>query len=139
MQPHELRVGNLVGYNELIGAILQINWDAIELLTQEYVSGVYAPGMIYETVRPIPLTKEWCLKLGFVEQENHVGLIARSPGYPSQRFDIDYWEQESEIFMKSGRWKRYNMNCFKMRHIKHVHEIQNLYYVLTGEELSLIY
>jgi hypothetical protein len=113
MKPTELRIGNLI--SDPKGQICKV------FGIQEGLIGVlminenwhYSP----ESVKPIPLTEEWLLKFGFEKTEN---------GY----------------FVKDGiilypiRDLYFRGNLFIKADIKYVHQIQNLYFALIGEELT---
>jgi hypothetical protein len=66
---------------------------------------------------PIPLTEEWLLNLGFVKGLSgafYIGdCIFHISGYLSDKFD-DYMIKDN---------------------IKYVHQLQNIFFALTGEEL----
>lgn len=114
MKASELRIGNIVeqGIIELIvSSLIQVR-DTI------YES---------EVIEPIPLTEEWLLKFGF-------------------DFSIDTWYLkgfaiwETECGDKKGNEYMgffYELREVGMmdREIKYVHELQNLHFALTGEEL----
>jgi hypothetical protein len=70
---------------------------------------------------PIPLTEEWLLKFGFEQISDRVYIKNYHYGY---EFGI------TNIFVIK------NDNCFmRYKHIQYVHELQNLYFALTNEEL----
>lgn len=71
-------------------------------------------------LKPIPLTEEWLLKFG--AEENILRLID------------DMWIQ-----FEDGEWCVCNDNdgFYDVSCIKHVHQLQNLYFALTGEELKI--
>jgi hypothetical protein len=89
-----------------------------------------------KSVEPIPLTKEWLFRFGFSEYKKkykktikNIFLISESNGIGVcyNKIDEDY-----EIWL---------LNCdyelkFMPRWVKHVHQLQNLYFALTGEELE---
>ena len=68
---------------------------------------------------PIPLTEEWLVKLGFEKLEG--------------------WDDM--YYFKIGDFQIYEYNVsgyeFDDFEIKHVHQLQNLYFALTNEELIL--
>lgn len=71
----------------------------------------------------IPLTEEWLLKFGFV-----------SPGY--------YEDNEIYRINEDDIWIMRNENGFYLYEyvetkIKYIHQLQNLYFALTGKELTL--
>jgi len=74
--------------------------------------------------KPIPLTEEWLLKFGFKKFENY-------EIYNKGDFQCDKTQPEQE---EEGYWffiEGYAVN------IKYVHQLQNLYFVLCGEELII--
>jgi hypothetical protein len=69
---------------------------------------------------PIPLTEEWLLKLGFVSNPYQ-------DRYEKGRLHIECDKTKGEICL----WIE------SMPHIKYIHQLQNLYFALTGEELTI--
>jgi len=117
---NELRLGNL-----------------FEDLTVEFAQGVKVVKSITEThvnnspicnlVKPIPLTEEWLLKFGFEKQ------IADDINY-----HFDWWEKGE--FNEGFVWQHDKGFCFNFGYghdLDYVHTLQNLYFALTGEELTI--
>lgn len=75
--------------------------------------------------KPIPLTEEWLLKFGLKKTEYKSQIIYDSGLQNSTYIIID--ENNSSYFM----WGAY------LTSIKYVHELQNLYFALTGSELTV--
>jgi hypothetical protein len=75
---------------------------------------------------PIPLTEEWLLKFGFkpkmIETEYYSFWKI---GHLGARYDKKTHEVEITY-----------IGAF-LKHIKNVHQLQNLYFALTGEELTI--
>lgn len=74
---------------------------------------------IDDLIQPIPLTEEWLFKFGFVKKD--FGLR------------VDYYANTKAL------WKiKFINNVYKRDRIeiKHVHQLQNLYFALTGHELK---
>jgi len=69
--------------------------------------------------KPIPLTEEWLLKFGF----NKVGV-----NFELQWFVIWSYNKEYNFTF------RHDDN---IHHIKHVHQLQNLYFAICGIELKI--
>ena len=88
--------------------------------------GAYNDPPIEEMFEPIPLTEEWLLKFGFTDNEYTFDLKANkkilSFGWSSRVVSTGY---------RSG------LSCKKYRHVKYVHQLQNLYFALTGEERTI--
>lgn len=111
MKSNELRLGNWV--KELDGNTMQI----------EYISDIHHAA----NLEPIPLTEEWLIKFGFewdksqkdyyinIEEDNQICINLKE-----QVFYIGCGFEWGAVKGKS----------------KYVHQLQNLYFALTGEELK---
>jgi hypothetical protein len=112
---NELRIGNLF-IEEKTKTIIKV----IEL-TEEIISfsGNFKN---YWQAKPIKLTEDWLLKLGFVKNkfDGH---------YEKGEFYIEVWEKDF-VF----RWNYFNIDI----NLNSVHRLQNLYFALNGQELNLI-
>ena len=90
----------------------------------------------YDSIEPIELTEEWLKRLCFYKERtgDRLTIEAWSPGHPSQRFNIDF--KDGKILLIS----RYqgDSDSLTMSHIQYVHQLQNLFHALTGEELTSI-
>ena len=115
MKASELRLGNLVSnmnprHNDSILTIDSIgNNHEVNVFYRKY---------LLSELEPIPLTEEWLLKFGFERNGKKLTF-----------WKIDLVEDEEGIF--SFDEARIYID------IKHVHQLQNLYFSLTGEELTL--
>ena len=90
---------------------------------------------------PIPLTEEWLLKFGFdkgnykeinekhfVKKSNTIKVIISGVGF----WDVYTDYNPYQITFSNG------LNVITdNRGVNHVHQLQNLYFALTGEELTL--
>ena len=124
MEVNELRVGNFV-WEEYGGLyeVININSEGfgyVDLRKPTFKCiGRYEIG----SVKPIPLTKEWLLKLG-IQYSDFEGLF-QIGGYDIDAKDGSYCHF---YFNEYGDW---------YKEIEYVHQLQNLYFALTGEELKL--
>ncbi|MBU3661201.1 MAG: hypothetical protein FGM14_15115 [Flavobacteriales bacterium] len=109
MKASELRIGNLV---QDYGLISTITGQDIYDLSQ---------GMDSEIIQPIPLTEDLLLKFGFYK--NVDTLFFEKGGY---QLDLNSNNVEFYIPNYGDYYKE----------IEYVHQLQNLYFALTGEELS---
>lgn len=72
-----------------------------------------------DTLRPIPLTAEWIEKFGFDKLPNQ------------NKYDMDkFWACK---LRNGNEWHFEDLECI----VKYVHQLQNLYFALTGEELAI--
>ena len=111
MIANELRTGNYV--YDTLGKVNKIDLEAITYIVKEP----------HNQVKPIPLTEEWLLKFGFKKVE---GL----PGWTYDGYDI---------FKDGKSWHIFKFNqTLKVHRCKllYVHQLQNLYFALTGKELT---
>src|ERR1035437_5839418 len=127
MKAEELRLGNLVQSTNPTGYILPVICQRIK----DIDGGIGG----YE---PIPLTEEWLIKFGFykyphldegfkinLNEFTILGLNKEEDGswHPlfKETFDEETWRESESV------WCPYKINC--------VHQLQNLYFALTGKEL----
>lgn len=116
MKASELRIGNLayVSKSEYLTEILGI--EPLRLFS-------HGKWLDINEYKPIPLTEEWCIKLGFTE------FVEGQ--YVSSNTDIVIEFNPFKVFIICPMpWIEVNL-------IKHVHQLQNLHFALTGEELKL--
>tara|TARA_R110000868_G_scaffold171056_2_gene406545 strand:+ start:350 stop:718 length:369 start_codon:yes stop_codon:yes gene_type:complete len=122
MKATELRIGNYYQYAGNNGIIYtqvkEIKHNQFGLLGD-------FDGTNYEICKPIQLTKEWLIKFGFDNTYN----------------DLNWYIKGNYCF---SFLKELDLIVFKIKFqtvgictIKYVHEVQNIYFALTGEELSL--
>jgi hypothetical protein len=126
MNTTELRIGNLVNLMLNHEDFKTIRVDVTDLINISH-------GGVYE---PIPLTEEFLLKFGFEYINRHDNNF------------ITFQDWTHNYFLQCDAKKRDNKylildNClndlrsFSMVDIEYVHQLQNLYFALTGEELKL--
>lgn len=114
MEARELRIGNLVWLSDKQKVWEILDGHEIDKCDESPFS------------QPIPLTEEWLLKLGF-EKDTHTHKW-------SLPFNLQKVECSFEI---DNKFTRYFQPDFMATDIIYVHQLQNLYYALTGQELTL--
>lgn len=118
MEARELRIGNWVntmkGHRQCIDVMCDcVNFEDIER-------------DIFDNIDPIPLTEEWLVRFGIHIDGQSISLKSGTIGVIQRG--------------REGMFKYYLQSPFGMVHldsIKYVHQLQNLYFSLTGEELEL--
>ena len=113
MRANEFRIGNLIQE----GKIEQIDNSIDEV---HYSGDGYYQSTYCCNLNPIPLTEEWLLKFGF--KRFPWGLVK-----DNLLFKDDL--KCSYLILQVG-------NGFEVK-VKYVHQLQNLYFTLTGEELTI--
>jgi hypothetical protein len=120
MKAEELRIGNWIRYAG----------QEIELTRQKFKLSVFTLGLD-ELHEPIRLTEEWFVKFGFKPLNGH-----------EFSFWLDEWECLSlyaEPYPKSFAigLSRGLKDIWSTGKIQYVHQLQNLYFALTGTELTI--
>ena len=131
MKANELIIGNLVQFEGEFHTIASIGSDeTIRLRCEDSTHKNYCHGTIgcygVYSIDPIPLTEEWLVKFGIK----------------------DLWIKESWKVVEDTSdgetfgWSMVVRNaCYTKKiefaYFKYVHQLQNLYFSLTGEELTI--
>ena len=114
INPQELRIGNYISNKkDILFNVLPEDIETISKFPDNY--------------NPIPLTEEWLLRLGF-----HKGSIPEPDGsrcYYKGMLDV--------IFKTSNGFIYSNHKPSGHTKIEYLHQLQNLYFALTGVELEL--
>ncbi len=118
MKASELRIGNYVH--------MDMSIDDIEVVRLKI--GDLALFAIEATeLYPIPLTEEWLLKFGFEKKYQTFEFKGLNIDGTVVHFSFDKWRSEYDI--ENCDFTEIPAEC------KHVHQLQNLYFALTNEEL----
>ena len=117
-QVNEMRIGNIMLDDEYnVVNVERINSDRIHEFTMvSQNNGRIYPSNIYK----IPITKQWLEKLGFVN--------TNTTEYPN------YTKGVYKCLWRNGKTNICNNHGF-IKDLKYVHELQNLFFALTGKEL----
>ena len=127
MKATELRIGNYIK--------LMFNYEDYETIqvTSDELVDVDKKQADYE---PFPLTEEWLYKFGFenIDKSDNDYITYTDPNH-------DYYLQ-IDVRKKDGKYAILDnsfddLRDFSMVDISYVHQLQNLYFALTGEELIL--
>ena len=130
IQANELRIGNWVTYNQESvdkgTEIIPIKVPCINVEAAVSLDDGFTNSYFFNEINPIPLTPEILVKCGFKKLNNAwVPIDYSATDYLKWSFTI--WDN------KDGTY-RYNSAEF-IPELKYLHQLQNLYYALTGEEL----
>lgn len=125
MKANELRIGNCVNYKDKIIKVTMIGEYGVQSKTGYQIINAK---FINPYLQPISLTEKWLLDLGFKRDEYN----DKTPYY--------YILNGFRLNNYMGSLTLNNSNelaGFKPIEIKYVHQLQNLYFALTGEELTI--
>lgn len=124
MKASELRIGNICGMpsSETETVITSMDISDIE-------NG-------YKNRLPIRLTEEWLVKFGFLKTSVPMKFDLIYTDYrmgqfvlfilPNKKVEIEFFAAHNDIEERGY-----------LKSVKHVHELQNLYFALTEQELTL--
>jgi hypothetical protein len=133
MKANELRIGNYINYggalNIIIGIVSPSPQKRIEL-SDKYLVEINPPDSFYvsvEDISPIPLSKEILEKYGF--EYWNMDIDCTDPA-------DSYWVHKSNKFpsINNLTWRVQNVPK-KLKKLNYLHELQNLFFSYTGEEL----
>jgi hypothetical protein len=124
MEAKELRIGNY--FYDRGNKVLRLDWweDINKLSSDMSVDGIKVHPMTEHIgkAKPIPLTKDWLVNLGFVSDD--YGEYNKGP----YTLDQEYTDKGIYNFVINEE------TCLDID-IKYVHQLQNLYFALTNVEL----
>ena len=116
MTANELRIGNLIRWKST-GNIERVLTIDVSKGRAEYINNVNI-----SDCEPIPLTEEWLLKFGFKDHEYY---------WKKKKVKAVWAQRVISTGVRSG------ISIEKYDHIRYIHQLQNLYFALTGKELTL--
>ena len=130
MQANELRVGNLVkvkhpryGEKELL----------IESISFNEVNSSFR-GYILNEIEPLSINMGWLSLLGFVEKYP-LGEDFTVEEYTYRKYVKDNFE--IDVNLSDSTFTIQNLTGISLIEYSGVHTLQNLYFALTGEELTI--
>lgn len=122
MQATELKTGNYIHLNKPLAEGSKL--VRVGLIGKHKINGINETMFV-----GIPLTEEWLDKLGFQKKETDTGTtwyIGINPVTEDYMLALTWLDNFDRPFYGNGHFK-----------IDTVHQLQNLYFSLTGEELTL--
>lgn len=120
LEAKSLRIGNLVTDEFMQNCSFHVTSIGKTYCTYK---GVQEFKSTFNKLKPIPLTEEWLIKAGFDKYGTELKLTLI--GMLSFIYD-----ERKIIILDSG------LNSEGLYHIKFVHQLQNLFFDLSGEELT---
>ena len=121
IKENELRIGNFYEWS---------NDDEKDLYRIEDAYSLYEKSKIIDELTPLELTPEWLIKFGFEEIVEIIDGV-KTFDYYLEKNDFEFncdWDLDGKL---NYLW----LSGLSVK-IKYVHQLQNLYFALTGEELK---
>lgn len=131
MEAKEFRVTNLILNDGIVNAIIFIGYDSVQLITPQ---GNNITARL-ELIKPIPLTEEWLVRFGFERYKDYNEFIKEY----GNKCDFILFDHKTPVAQANDiKENQYYYWFHKTIHIiQYVHQLQNLYFALTGEELTI--
>jgi hypothetical protein len=129
MKASELRIGNYIYVSAPKEHILEARNQSIEKANYHHFNDICRCNKewVYE---PIPLTEDWLLKFGFKNKYKEPSEVFEL-NIGNNNIIIDLYELLQSTYLEH---RNFAINIGKL---KYVHQLQNLYFALTGEELEI--
>lgn len=124
MRPQELSIGNLVYYTGKVVRVEQITKHKIGYHTKPNETRMNYARL--SEIEPIPITEELLSKCGFVKRIYSDKIFAHGEGMLS----IVYFIESTMIDIRTED-NNATILC------KHLHQLQNAYYLVTGKGLEI--
>lgn len=131
MKAHELRLGNYYEYRVIDQVANTDTWELTTIDIDDLKWLLKNPD--YSMYRPIEITDEWLNKIGAIGVGGYECYI---PAGTNENGKVHY----SLALQKKLITKTFYVSNFKsqlQKKIKYLHELQNLNFALTGQELTL--
>lgn len=124
MTAQELRIGNYV--EEFLPVKLwtkiEVNYQDLKFVYFEDTNSFY---------RPIPITEEWLLKLGFEKTKDYGDKIF----YDKEHFYVCFDDEDLSFGIVKNN--EYTCLIYDEQFFSFIHQLQNAFFALTGRELTI--
>lgn len=127
IQANELRIGNIFSLHSHEGYL-----GSLQLKAESIVIAQNDPKLFNETYCPYKLDEEWLVKLGFIPVDMMFSNV------PFKRFNA-----KNKRFFVTKENNKYFLYLYNDREepisilVQYVYQLQNLYFMLMGEELPV--
>lgn len=155
MKAEEFRIGNFLQQHDFIIEVNAINNYSGELMPVKGINGVEGEWWGLDEFEPIPLTEEWLLKFGFrlegiskyvcgynlIKRTDKIYCETIFPIGEDRNIQLDVILNEDETELRRIGIRGFDYSGMRgisnsPLDIKYVHQLQNLFFALTGEELN---
>ena len=129
----DLRIGNLLKFNDEIVIVYELYDDSISILEDSYVKVYHI-----DNFKPIELTEEVLVKIGFEDRKGYFNYsrVFGNDGDYCDSIYIYYCPRLKHFKFTHDIVKEDNLQEMDLYNIKYLHELQNAYFLLTGELIT---
>jgi hypothetical protein len=123
LDSHEIRLGNTYKVEMGDGTCKSslINLEDLSNLLDDDLDDYY---------QAMELDEVWLIKLGFEYDEHYNNYVIKAKGYYNS---VGYNDEDGDWYYNNDRS---NAGCYYITSIQYVHQLENLYFAMTGEELT---
>ena len=135
LKASDLRVGNYVYFNKNhneLGEITEIKKGLVIGFDTVRIGYWQDKKHRISNLKAVPLKEEMLIKLGFKWSIAHQGFFKKDFYYV-----IDFYENYPKVEGSIAFLNKNHRNGEKLSSVRYVHELQNLYFALTGSELTV--
>jgi len=125
MKANELRINNALLYDGEVKIVSSIHSDDTIRFYDKEKGSIGCFKIRNKLIQPIPLTEEWLLRFCFKK--------VRYEKYAHEKLD----KLKAYPHVIKDGYGFYIQGAYTLPNIKYVHQLQNLYFALTGEELKI--
>lgn len=134
MKASELRIGNLVYVTDNLTNLIFKEITPINIHNLMHLTG-WDKSPVDIEFEPIPLTEEFLLKFGFknIDKGGNDYITYTDPNH-DYYLQLDVRIKDNKYLILDNSFD--DLRAFSMVDIEYVHQLQNLYFALTGNELK---
>lgn len=123
MKVSELRIGNW---------LVCLSGNEIQVSVSDFVAIECTIERLHP--KPIPLTEEWLLRFGFINHDGEgIEFKRHLPNGNATDLIIEFDGLSQNTLLQRDTESGY----VYIENVTHIHQLQNLYFALTGEELEI--
>jgi hypothetical protein len=131
IKANELMIGNRILVDRVND---ELPWETTVIGVEEFqVTVAIIPrggtSVNPEEIHPIPITPEWLERCGFEYKEPH--CIKRPLSIAKNFYRDGTWNYDGFVLRHKFE------DCMQVLVIKYLHQLQNLYFALTGTEITI--
>ena len=134
MKATELRIGNLVYVSDNLTNLIFQEITPINIHNLMHLTG-WDKSPVDIEFEAIPLTEEFLLKFGFknIDKGGNDYITYTDPNH-DYYLQLDVRRKDNKYLILDNSFD--DLRAFSMVDIEYVHQLQNLYFALTGNELK---
>lgn len=144
MKACDLKIGNLLSYEGNVRMVDTIHGDNTVRFKDKEKGSIGCFSLNYRGIQPIPLNENWLRNFGFAffdyefydqESDDEGDYLCKSFKLPIKKFEYRIDLDEDGVCWFGIKWGQDEEVL--ITRIRYVHELQNLYHSVQGEELVL--